>query len=187
MKGEAFGVMAPSGYGKTTLLRTIAGLVSARGGDVLLEGRRPEEWGWPLYRRRVIYVHQRAHLFGPTVGDDLRRVHAYKSATTRYDEGAARAALDGLGLSEVSLDADIGKLSEGQQQRVSLARAMLCQPRVLLLDEPSAALDAASAGLLADVLRAYRAEHGAAVLIASHDRAFLESACDRIESLEDGP
>lgn len=169
--GGVVAIQGPSGCGKTTLLRAIAGLIDVTAGEVLLEGRTPDDWGWPRYRSQVALMLQRPVLYPGPVRDALRRPFSYRAATAAYDEAAAIALLDRLGLASEVLDQETSTLSEGQQQRVSFARSLLIGPRALLLDEPASALDAAAAARLETVLRERVERDGLAVVIVSHDPA----------------
>jgi UDP-glucose/iron transport system ATP-binding protein len=122
-RGQCLALMAPSGAGKTTLLRTLAGLIDPLEGSLSLEGRGPEAWGWPAWRRRVAYVAQRPVMFGGTVLDNLRRPFLYRSAGTGFDEARTRQWLERLGLAQYA-DHAAERLSVGEQQRVSLLRAL---------------------------------------------------------------
>lgn len=172
--GGVVAIQGPSGCGKTTLLRAIAGLIDVTAGEVLLEGRTPEAWGWPTYRSQVALMLQRSVLYPGPVRDALRRAFSYRATTAAYDEASAVALLDQLGLAPEVLDQETSTLSEGQQQRVSFARSLLIGPRVLLLDEPASALDAAATARVETVLRDRVEQDGLAVVIVSHDPAQSE-------------
>ncbi len=162
-QGEALQLRAPSGAGKTTLLRALAGLLPLAGGTISLGGRPAGEGGWPAWRRRVIYVAQEPAFVDATVGEVLARPFSFASARTPLDEDAARALLARLALHGEVWTQRARSLSGGEGRRVSLARALLCEPELLLLDEPTAGLDEDAA---ARVLEAVR---GRSVIVASHD------------------
>lgn len=164
---ETSGIMAvigPSGCGKTTLLRTLVALIDPLEGEVKLEGRGAEDIGWAQFRRLVMLVAQRPVLFDGSVEDNLRRPFGYGVTEGRFDRNEAHEILAALGLDDV-LEQEARTLSEGQAQRMTLARAIVLRPRVLLLDEPTSALDAASRERVEDLLR----ERGLTVVMVSHD------------------
>ncbi|HHH29514.1 MAG TPA: ATP-binding cassette domain-containing protein, partial [Polyangiaceae bacterium] len=142
--GARVGLSGPSGSGKSTTLRALAMLDAPLEGEVTLGGQRPAQIGYPSWRRRVLYVSQRASFFGGTVLEELERPFGFATAAQPFDRGRALEALETLGLS-TKQDAPSGELSEGERQRVSLVRAVLLDPDVLLLDEPTSALDSAAA------------------------------------------
>ncbi len=166
--GQYITLTGPSGAGKTTLLRTIAGLIDPPAGQIRLDGATGETIGWPRFRRQVMLVAQHPVLLDATVEQNLAMPFAYRSVERRFDRAEAEQVLARLGLGE-PMERDARSLSQGQQQRVCLARAMLLRPRVLLLDEPAAALDEQAANQLDAVLRRYVHAHDAAVLAARHD------------------
>lgn len=178
--GELAAVTGPSGAGKTTLLRTVCGLQDPAAGAVLLEGKNGDIWGWPLFRRKVVLVSQKPALFALTVEDNLRRPFLYKSAAqTPFPAEAARQLLDELGVGTGCWEQDAQTLSVGQQQRVSLIRALLLEPLVLCLDEPTSALDPDSAMCVQTLISRLAAERGLAALIVTHSPEQAEHWCTR--------
>ena len=162
--GETLAVVGSSGSGKTMLLRTLVGLLDPLAGEVTLSGKSAAEWGYPTFRRRVVWVAQRPRLFEGTVRDNLERPFRYAVSTTQFDAERAVQVLGSVGLADVE-DQLARTLSEGQAARVCLVRALLLDPDALLLDEPTAALDVASR----DLVEAALAEVNAAKVIVSHD------------------
>ena len=135
-------VRGPSGAGKSTLLRTLARLRPILQGDVWLGGKAMREVPPSLWRRQLHYVPQQPVAFDGTVLDNLLlpyRLRLYRGESPP-DRGAVLEAMGELGLTRP--DQDARTLSGGELARVSLLRAVLARPRVLLLDEPTAALDA---------------------------------------------
>jgi ABC-type multidrug transport system ATPase subunit len=163
--GEVLAVVGPSGAGKTTLLRALALLDEPAAGQVLLDGRAPLDA--PAFRRAVGYVAQRPTLLDATVGAELQRAFSYASARTRFDSARAEALLARLGLGD-ALGLDARGLSEGERQRVCLARTLLVDPAFLLLDEPTSALDPTAVGRVEAELSVYCAGGGGVILV-SHD------------------
>ncbi|MFO7655277.1 MAG: ATP-binding cassette domain-containing protein [Candidatus Krumholzibacteriia bacterium] len=175
--GDLLAVTGPSGSGKTSLLRTLAGLVGD-GDGIVLEGRTPTEIGWPRYRRRVVLVDQQPVLLDESVGFNLARPFAYRGAGTAFPHERARDLLRRLGLAEVELRTPAGTLSVGQQQRVSLLRALLLEPAVLLLDEPTSALDPRSTQRVEEIVR-QAAASGMAALVVTHGLEQARRWCRR--------
>ena len=167
--GSVLAVVGPSGCGKSTLLATIAGITPALGGRVIIGGHDVTES--PTHERRVAMVFQEPLLF-PTMNvlDNVaygpRRSGLSKvDARAKAEELLGWVDLAGLG------DRPVDQLSGGQAQRVSLARALAAEPRVLLLDEPFSALDAPLRTRLAiDVLEAVR-RAGIPAVHVTHDPA----------------
>ena len=169
--GEFLALLGPSGCGKSTLLRIVAGLDRQDAGEVLLEGRAADSRG-----RSVAFVFQDAHLLPwrdvlANVALPLELIG--RPAPARRE--AALAAVEAVGLADAARRFP-AQLSGGMRMRVSLARALVTRPRLLLLDEPFAALDEITRQSLDDQLRALWAATGATVLFVTHsiaEAAFL--------------
>lgn len=181
--GELVALTGPSGCGKTTLLRAIAGLIDPAAGTVRLRGETPAALGWPAYRRRVLLVAQRPVVLGGTVEQNLARIFRYATAQQQFDEARALELFEQLHLETDRLTQDATSLSEGQRQRICLIRALLAEPDVLLLDEPSSALDNAAVEALEKVIRQEADRRGLGALIVSHERGRLTDWCDRVVDL----
>ncbi len=179
-RGEIVGLYGPSGCGKSTLLRCVAGLIDASSGEVLFKGRPAGEDGWPAFRRKVVLVAQQPVLLDASVEQNLARVFAYQSSGGSFPRDEAEELLDRLEVGAQRLDQPARSLSVGQQQRVCLVRALLMRPDVLLLDEPSSALDAEAIGLVEDLLRqAVAEERCGGILLVTHDQEQIQRLCDR--------
>jgi ABC-type methionine transport system ATPase subunit len=180
-KDDITAVIGPSGAGKSTLLRAINRLVEPTAGEVYLEGE-PTSVMSPLeLRRRVGMVFQLPALFGATV----------EEATLYGARLAGRSADAGRLLEMAGLDASFkGKapqsLSVGEQQRVSIARALALGPEVLLMDEPTSALDEAARRRIEDLVRELNASLGLTIVLVSHDLDQVERVADRVVLLAGG-
>jgi ABC-type multidrug transport system ATPase subunit len=165
--GEIAAVVAPSGTGKTTLLRAIVRLAGHTAGRIAVDGTAVEAIPGSALRRRVGLVPQHPVMLGPTVADDLAA-----GARAAGAPPSSTPLLAALGLAPSMVTQPSNELSGGEQARVAIIRALLGDPTVLLLDEPSAALDAEATALLSSLLLE-RAAAGLAVLITTHDPALL--------------
>ena len=162
----------PSGCGKSTFLRMLAGLTEPLRGRRLLDGEdalamRPEVW-----RRRVAYVFQQPPMFDGTVADNLRA--GPKLAGRSLAKADVEALARRVGLDAALLDRAARSLSGGEQMRVAIARALANDPGVLLLDEPTAALDPASAATVLGLVRDLAGE-GVSVVVVTHSREHAEA------------
>jgi len=168
-RGEIVDVSGPSGCGKTTLLRALALMLPHAGGELYLDGVPAHEVGPRAWRTRVALLPQKPVMFPGTVRDNLLVAWQLKvrHAASGPAEDALRSALDSVGLDEVSLDRDAAKLSVGQAARVAMVRVWLTRPDVLLLDEPDASLDEASAAQVTALTMRF-AEDGAVVRVRHH-------------------
>lgn len=185
---ELRGVVGPSGSGKTTLLRALAGLTPLDGGEVSLQGRPIDAWEPSVWRRNVGLLPQRPVMFPGTVAENLAQPASLQSHAG--GDGAApdpADLLERLGLPTSLIDRPASELSEGQAARVGLARAVMARPSVLLLDEPTAALDEDTAQQV-DVFLRSLCDDGLAVLWVLHDprlAAALPSEPLRIEPTDE--
>lgn len=188
--GEVVGVIGPNGSGKSTLIRVITRLLPARSGRVLLGGRPVESYGVAELARAVAVVPQGAALPEGFTGLEVallgRTPHLRLLQTeSRRDVAIARAALarcDALHLA----DQRVGEMAGGERQRLLVARALAQQPRLLLLDEPTAHLDLThQAALCALVVERCR-EDGLAALLVLHDLTLAAQFCDRLVLLGEG-
>jgi ABC-type multidrug transport system ATPase subunit len=178
--GRGLLLEGPSGSGKSSLLRCVAGLDDPFAGEVLLDGRGPDDWGWPAWRRRVLLLGQKPVFVDSIVEDALRRPFAYSSCDEEFSSDRAKELLDRLGLLAF-LRRQIRELSIGQQQRIAFLRSLLLKPDLLLLDEPSASLDLASRNRLATLIEDEMNQRGMMILLASHDQGLrerLSGLCD---------
>ncbi len=155
--GECLAVRGPSGAGKTLLLRAIADL-DPNSGEVLLDGTARQDMTAPLWRRQVGYVPAESGWWADRIGEHFA------------DWPRALPLVQRLGLPAASEDWPVARASTGERARLALVRALMAGPQVLLLDEPTAALDPASAAAVEALVAECRAK-GLSVLWVSHDAA----------------
>ncbi|HRC85108.1 MAG TPA: ATP-binding cassette domain-containing protein [Thermoanaerobaculia bacterium] len=181
------GIFGPSGAGKTSLLDLLAGLRRAQTGRIELDGELLSDAARGLHLepryRRLGYVPQDGALF-PHLSVRRNLLYGYRpelaSAAMRFEAVLALLALEPL------LERRIAHLSGGERQRVALGRALLCAPRLLLLDEPLSGLDAELKTRIVSYLRAIRRELGLPMLYVSHHAEEILELCDEVLILERG-
>jgi ABC-type iron transport system FetAB ATPase subunit len=172
--GECVAIEGPSGAGKSVLLRMLADL-DPHEGEVLLDGQASSAMPAPAWRSRVVYQAAEPVWWEATAGEHF-------TAAQRGFVAQAMAALD---LAPALLDTDIDRLSTGERQRLALVRSLAREPSVLLLDEPTAALDPASVAR-AEALLAARVADGMALLIVTHSADQARRLARRVFRLEQG-
>ena len=177
--GGVTAIVGPSGSGKSTLLRLCNRLEVAERGRIAYRGRPLEERDPRALRREVGMVFQQPTLVAGTVGDNLAL------ADPGADDAVRRGALARVALDADLLTRDAGALSGGEAQRVCLARTLLTRPAVLLLDEPTAALDAAPTRAFERTVAAL-AEDGIPALWVTHDLPQLRRVADAVVVLDAG-
>jgi len=181
--GSITGLLGGNGAGKTTTIAMIMGLVTPTSGSVRVLGAE-----MPRQRYRVLH---RMNFESPYVDMPMRltvrqnltvfgMIYAVPDLKERIEEIAEQFALRDM------LDRPAGKLSAGQKTRVSLAKALLNRPEILLLDEPTASLDPDTADWVRGRLEDYRAGHSATVLLASHNMVEVERLCERVIIMKRG-
>jgi cell division transport system ATP-binding protein len=186
-KGELVFLAGPSGAGKSTLLKMIAAIERPSQGSVLVNGQdigQIRSSGLPYLRRNLGLIFQQQRLLSDrNVLANVMLPLVVCGASRPDAERRARAALDKVGLLDKASSAPL-TLSGGEQQRVSIARAIVNRPQIILADEPTANLDRDSANKVLEALKAF---HGVGVtcLISTHDEQFLDAA-DRVIYLNHG-
>lgn len=180
-RGTALGIVGPNGSGKSTLLKTVAGLVKPSEGTVLVQGMKPRQlppgtigyvpqvedvdWNFPVSVRDVVAMGRYPRL-GP-----------FRSFSA-HDRSAVTRAIESLDLGAIA-DRHISELSGGQQQRAFVARAIAQEPLLLLLDEPTTGVDAATEDALLHLIRGLVAD-GLPVLMTTHDLDRANEWFDRL-------
>ena len=178
-RGECFGLLGPNGAGKATTVEILEGLLPPTAGEVEVLGRR---WGQDddALRHLIGISLQETKLAEKlTVEETLRLFASFYDRARPIDEVIAEVALGEKRTSQV------GKLSGGQQQRLALACALVSDPEVLFLDEPTTGLDPQSRRQLWDVIRGYKAR-GRTILLTTHYMDEAERLCDRVAVVDHG-
>lgn len=188
-RGELVGVIGPNGAGKTTLLRLAGGLLEPTRGKVSVLGRDPAAGQRKDTARQVAYVPVSLHVGFPMTVRDLvtlgRIPHIRGFFESRADRRAVQRALELVDSHHLAGRPYPG-ISAGEQKRVLVARALAQEPRLLLLDEPSANLDIAHGVSLLDRLSRLARHQGLAVMAAIHDLNLALLFCDRLVLLKQG-
>jgi len=173
-------VLGPNGAGKSLLLRLLHGLIAPAAGRISWAGRAPDR----ALRLRQALVFQRPVLLRRSVAANLRYALAAHGIRGRERQARAEAWLARAGLAELARR-PARLLSGGEQQRLALARALACDPEVLLLDEPTASLDPASALAIETLIRAAR-DAGTKVVLVTHDLAQARRLAEEVVFLDRG-
>jgi ABC-2 type transport system ATP-binding protein len=179
-RGEVLGLLGPNGAGKTTTIHVLLGLVRPTSGTVRLFGLDPHATRAAL--RRVAFASPEALMDWRLTVEENLRVYAHLYGKGR---AAVRPAMEALELLPEART-PFGNLSLGQQTRAGLARALLHEPDLLILDEPTSSLDPDIAEKTRRALEHIRRERGLAILYTSHNMAEVERMCDRVVFLHRG-
>ena len=186
--GQFVVLAGPNGSGKSTLLRLCAGLLVPQAGEIEVLGGSPRD---PGGQRRVGYVPQTLRAPGiipvsvrEVVGAGLVPTRGLLRPLRRSDWARVYRSLEGMGMAELASEC-LFELSGGQQQRAVLARALVGDPELILLDEPTTGIDQRFRPVVVDELRG-RADRGATVVVVTHDPEDFHHVVDRIVLLGDG-
>ena len=181
-EGEIFGLLGHNGAGKSTTLGVILGMVEPDGGEALIGGVS-------VQRKRNVALRQAGAIFESPAfyeylsgWDNLRVLTTYSG---RFDVAKTRAVVDEVGLTD-RIRSKVGSYSHGMRQRLALAQALLPEPKVLLLDEPTDGLDPEGIKWFRDFVLRLRLERGITVLFNSHLLSEVEQMCDRVAIIKSG-
>ena len=188
-KGEFVGVMGPSGSGKTTLLNVIATIDEVSSGHIYLNGKdlteiNKKEIG--RYRRENLgFIFQDFNLIDTlTIHENIALALTINKTNKNEIDGKVNSVAKELGIEEI-LTKYPYEVSGGQKQRTACARALITNPKLILADEPTGALDSRSAQMLIEMISSLNKDFKATILMVTHD-SFTASYCDRILFIKDG-
>lgn len=172
--GEVFGFLGPSGAGKSTTQKILTGLLNKYEGYVAVHGRDMRQWGSDYYEQIGVSFELPYHYLKLTARENLRRF----SALYQKETLAPETVLAWVGLREEA-DTAVGQFSKGMKNRLSLARALLHQPDLLFLDEPTAGLDPVNVQAIIQLVRQQQAA-GRTIFLTTHDMHVANELCDRV-------
>lgn len=168
VRGQVATIVGPSGSGKSHMLRVLNRLTEISGGELDVLGRPIADWPVGQLRRTVGWVAQRPMLQDGVVSDILDVPRRLGLISAKQHKQRLPSAMEAVDLPPELIDRSNSKLSGGERHRVAIARALLLEPQVLLLDEPSGALDGASAARMLDCLCQWARERSATLIVVSH-------------------
>ncbi|MDJ0655975.1 MAG: ABC transporter ATP-binding protein [Xanthomonadales bacterium] len=179
-QGEIFGFLGPSGAGKSTTQRILTGLLAPYTGQVRVFDRELSDWDQSFYERIGVSFELPNHFLKLTARENL----SYFGALYRSPAGDLSALLDQVGLGQ-DIDTRVGEFSKGMMTRLGVARALLHDPELLFMDEPTAGLDPVTARLVKQLIRQQR-DQGKTIFLTTHDMAAVDELCDRVAFIVDG-
>ena len=185
-KGEIVGFLGPNGAGKTTTLKMLTGLLYPTSGRAEVLGFRPQDRRPAFLKQITLVMGNKAQLIWDLPVLDTLRINAavYEISEVEYKRRVQRFA--GMLAIEDILTQPVRKLSLGQRMKAELMAALLHQPKVLFLDEPTLGLDVNAQAAVRDFIRSYAREEGATVLLTSHYMADIEALAERVILIHEG-
>ena len=186
-RGEVFALIGPTGAGKTTLLRIIDLLEVPGAGEIYFDGKCITKSGKQRLeiRRRMSFIHQKPQVFNLSVYDNVACGLGWRGEEKNRIAGKVDHILEMVGLKGYE-NRNARTLSGGEAQRVALARSLVLEPEVLLLDEPTANLDPVSTANIEQLISYVARQHNTTMIIATHDMSQGQQLADRIGVLLDG-
>ena len=184
--GDVYGFIGPNGAGKTTTVKIICGLIEPDAGEIYIDGLElRHERARCLAKLGAVLEGSRNIHWRLTPWENLMLFGARRELPKRVRESRAQELLDFLELKDKK-DTLVGNLSRGMQQKVALACALIGNPLLLLLDEPTLGLDVHSAELLKQRIQQLAHEEGKAILLTTHQMGLAEELCDRVAIIDEG-
>jgi ABC-2 type transport system ATP-binding protein len=179
---EIFGLLGPNGSGKSTTIKIVLGLLEPSTGECAIYGRPSREVG---ARRSVGFLPEAPYFYRYLSGRELVRYYARLCGVPKGDlEAAVESVIELVGMGEAA-HRRVGTYSKGMLQRIGLAQAIVHDPRLVILDEPTAGVDPLGSAAIAEIIRELKAR-GKTVLLSSHLLAQIEGLCDRVAILHRG-
>ena len=190
MPGEFLGIIGHTGSGKSTLIQHLNGLLKPTDGQILLDGtdiwEKPKEIRCVRFQVGLVFQYPEYQLFEETVYKDIAFGPGNMGLSKEEIDRRVRQAAAFVGLNEDMLDKSPFELSGGQKRRVAIAGVIAMEPKVLILDEPTAGLDPAGREKILAQIRAYHKEKGTTVILVSHSMEEIAQNVDRIVVLKGG-
>lgn len=181
-KGEVYGFLGPNGAGKTTVMKMLTNLWKPTSGTAWLFGKALEKTSYEVLKRMGSII-EFPTFYDHMSGKDNLQLHCEYMGY--YNKGSVEEALQMLGLSDAA-DKPAGSYSLGMKQRLGIARAILCKPELVILDEPTNGLDPAGMKQIRDLFRMLCTEYGMTLMISSHLLPEIESIADTVGVIHHG-
>lgn len=189
--GEVLGLIGDNGAGKSTLLKILCGFQRPDSGRIILDGSEvalksvdhARSLGIDVVYQDLALVNQLSVYHNMFLNRERVRWPLLSNRTMRR---LAQEYLDEMGVQIPSIDADVAQLSGGQRQAIAVARSVFTEARILLLDEPLAAMGAKEAALILDLVRDIRAKRNVSIVIVAHNYGQVLEICDRVNLLQHG-
>ena len=184
-EGEITCIVGRSGGGKSTFLKLLNNMISTDNGTIKYEGKEISNYNPIKLRREVLMLPQNPVIFSGDIRDNftitLQYNDEYKMSDEKYNQ-----LLNKVGLRELDLDDEAEKLSGGEKQRLALARVLLLEPEVLLLDEPSSALDEETEKIIIEMVVDYINKKNGTLVMVTHSKEIAKKYGDRIITINEG-
>ncbi|GAA1000507.1 ATP-binding cassette domain-containing protein [Acrocarpospora macrocephala] len=190
--GEVLGLIGDNGAGKSTLVKLLCGFHQPDSGHILLDGeevtlksvRQARALGIDIVYQDLALINELSVYHNMFLGRE--HVGFARLLSNRRMRGLAREHLDAMGVRIPSVDVEVAKLSGGQRQAIAVARSVYSRSRILLLDEPLAAMGAKEGALILDLVRDLKARGEVSIVIIAHNYAQILDVCDRVNLLQHG-
>lgn len=177
-------ILGSSGGGKTTFLKLLNNMISADKGEIKYNNKKIEEYDPVKLRREVVMLPQNPQIFKGTIKDNFKKTESI-TKKENSDKQDYSSLLEKVTLSKNLAD-NAEKLSGGEKQRLALARVILLEPKVLLLDEPSSSLDQKTEEKIIEMVTNYVRENEKTLIMVTHNREIAEKYADKIINIEKG-